>query len=118
MVSRSLNRKKKTAAPLETKTNRAVDCGCWFSVGPAMLAGERGRELAWRMPCERVLTETDGPFTQSNGRPLFPWDVGAAEKTLANSWRKDLDETRRILRGNPSHLVEQTSRVNKTEMTD
>ncbi|WP_342212785.1 TatD family hydrolase [Pukyongiella litopenaei] len=26
----------------QKELDRAVDCGCWFSVGPAMLAGERG----------------------------------------------------------------------------
>src|ERR1700679_1017988 len=28
--------------------DRAVSLGCWFSVGPAMLAGERGQALAAR----------------------------------------------------------------------
>lgn len=41
---------------------RAIELGCWFSVGPAMLVGERGRSLISRMPRDRILTETDGPF--------------------------------------------------------
>lgn len=36
---------------------RAVSLGCWFSVGPAMLLSERGRTLAAKMPCDRVLTK-------------------------------------------------------------
>lgn len=90
--------------------DRAVDCGCWFSVGPAMLSGDRGRKLASRMPRERVLTETDGPFTQSSGRPLFPWDVEAAEKLLADIWNESLDETRKIIKGNLSQLIEDAIR--------
>ncbi|UPU01402.1 TatD family hydrolase (plasmid) [Bradyrhizobium barranii subsp. apii] len=65
---------------------RAIDQGCWFSVGPAMLAGERGRGIAAIMPRDRVLTESDGPFAQIDGRPLFPWDVANAEKELARIW--------------------------------
>ena len=42
--------------------DRAVDLGSWFSVGPAMLRTEKGRALAARMPRERMLTESDGPF--------------------------------------------------------
>ena len=90
--------------------DRAVDCGCWFSVGPAMLAGDRGRKLASRMPRERVLTETDGPFTELKGRPLFPWDVGVAEAALAELWQLGKDETRRILHGNLSRLTKQVAR--------
>ena len=56
----------------DQELNRAIHCGCWFSVGPAMLTSQKGRKL--------VLTETDGPFTQSNGRRLFPWEVDMAEK--------------------------------------
>jgi TatD DNase family protein len=40
---------------------RAVDLGCWFSIGPAMLNGEKGRKLATLMPRDRVLTETLSP---------------------------------------------------------
>jgi Tat protein secretion system quality control protein TatD with DNase activity len=50
---------------------RAIDQGCWFSVGPAMFNGERGRGLAAMMPRDRILTESDGPFAQIEGRPLF-----------------------------------------------
>lgn len=49
---------------------RAVDLGCWFSVGPGILRGEKGRELAKRMPQNRVLTQTDGPFVQIDSRCL------------------------------------------------
>lgn len=49
---------------------RAVALGCWFSVGPAMLAAEKARGLARAMPKERVLTETDGPFAKLTARAL------------------------------------------------
>jgi TatD DNase family protein len=70
---------------------RASDMGCWFSVGPAMLSGEKGRALAARMPRERVLTETDGPFAQLDGRPAMPWDAGRAVATLADVWQMPID---------------------------
>src|SRR3546814_2903790 len=34
--------------------DRAIDLGCWFSVGPAMLRTEKGRQLAARMPRDRL----------------------------------------------------------------
>ena len=89
----------------DRELNRAINCGCWFSVGPAMLAGRKGRKLVSQMPRDRVLTETDGPFTQSGGRRLFPWDVDLAEKTLASIWQKNPDETQGILRENLLRLT-------------
>lgn len=66
--------------------DRAIDLGCWFSVGPAMLRGEKGRQLVARMPRDRILTESDGPFAQIDGRSVYPWEVTDAIVELANIW--------------------------------
>lgn len=84
---------------------RAIDQGCWFSVGPAMLRGERGRALATIMPRERILTESDGPFAQINGRALDPWDAATAERTLAELWNIAEDEVRGQLMDNLRRLT-------------
>lgn len=54
---------------------RAVSLGCWFSIGPAMLRSNKGRELAAAMPFDRLLTETDAPFTRIGDDPLMPWQA-------------------------------------------
>ena len=64
----------------------AIKLGAWFSVGPAMLRGARGRQLAALMPRSRVLPETDGPFTQDRGVPLMPWQAWEACEGLADVW--------------------------------
>ncbi|MGB8988753.1 MAG: Qat anti-phage system TatD family nuclease QatD [Candidatus Sulfotelmatobacter sp.] len=66
--------------------DRAANLGCWFSVGPGMLAGEKGRSLIARMPRQRVVTESDGPFAQVDGRSLMPWSVDDAIRGLAEIW--------------------------------
>lgn len=71
----------------ERELARAVELGCWFSVGPSMLSSAKGRHLAQAMPAERVLTETDAPFTTVDGRPLMPWDVSLTYGALAELWR-------------------------------
>lgn len=86
---------------------RAIDQGCWFSVGPAMLNGERGRGLAAQMPRDRILTETDGPFAQIEGRALLPWDAAKAESMLANLWGSNEDEVRDQLTSNLMRLTTQ-----------
>jgi TatD DNase family protein len=68
-----------TAAELR----RALDLGCYFSVNLAMLDGDRRRELVSAIPLDRLLTETDGPFTRTAGRPSRPNDVAAVVSELA-----------------------------------
>jgi len=64
---------------------RAAAAGCWFSVGPAMIASRRGRDLAAAIPLDRLLTETDGPFARSGGRPLYPWEAMSCSDQLAEA---------------------------------
>lgn len=90
-----------TAAELR----RAVDRDCWFSVGPTMLAGSKGRSLAAAMPRDRVLLETDGPFTQLRGTVLRPWDVALACRLLSEVWGIDADEAGRVVRSNEIALL-------------
>lgn len=85
--------------------DRAVSLGCWFSVGPAMLRTEKGRNLTSRMPRERILTESDGPFAQVNGRALWPWEVDGAVHQLGDIWCASRQEVEKRLLLNLKNLV-------------
>ena len=65
---------------------QAIDLGCWFSVGPAMLAGAKGRALVSKMPRTRMVLESDAPFARTKTDPIHPWDLGSAAVTLAAIW--------------------------------
>lgn len=82
---------------------RAVELGCWFSVGPAMLNG-KGRALVANIPHDRVLTESDGPFVQVEGRAALPWDAGRVTSALAELWADPVDEVCKQLFGNLGRL--------------
>lgn len=85
--------------------DKAIEAGCWFSVGPAMLRGKKGSALAARIPRDRILTETDGPFAQADGMPLFPWQVPDAEKRLAEIWEVPSEDVRAALHDNFRRLI-------------
>ncbi len=89
----------------QRELQRAIDQGCWFSVGPAMLASEKGRAMAAAMPPDRILTESDGPFAQVDGRSLVPWDTAIAERALAEIWGVTAAEAQQRLLGNLRRLV-------------
>lgn len=61
---------------------RAAALGCYFSVNGQMLRSDRGRSLISSLPEDRLLTETDGPFTSEGSVPARPRDVGQAVKLL------------------------------------
>lgn len=84
---------------------RGVDMGCWFSVGPAMLAGDKGRALAAKIPRDRVLTETDGPFVQVEGRLAWPWDADRAVEALSQIWSEPVNVVQRQLASNLRRLT-------------
>ena len=84
---------------------RAINLGCWFSIGPAMLASEKGRVLAARMPHERVLTESDGPFAQLNGEPVMPWHVENALGELSQIWSLSPEEAEQNIHRNLQNLL-------------
>ncbi len=88
-----------------TQLKKAIDIGCWFSVGPAMLNTKRGVELASIIPRNRILTETDGPFAKHLTQSLFPWDVDLAAKQLAQIWKCADIEANAIIMANFKQLL-------------
>jgi TatD DNase family protein len=62
---------------------RATELGCYFSINGEMLRTERHRAMIGALPIERLLTETDGPFTKAEGRPARPIDVQGVVDQLA-----------------------------------
>jgi TatD DNase family protein len=79
--------------------------GCWFSVGPAMLAGEKSRGLLSHMPLDSVLPETDGPFTTERGVALKPWDAWGVCSTLSEVWAMPREAVEEQLRSNLRRLL-------------
>ena len=86
--------------------NRAIDLECWFSVGPAMLNGERGKKLVALIPRGNVLTESDGPFAQIDRRAVLPWEVSRAVKILSDLWGISTEETQQTLNDNLGRLTD------------
>ncbi|MDK2770230.1 MAG: TatD family hydrolase [Sphingomonas sp.] len=85
--------------------DRAISAGCWFSVGPVMLNSAKGRRLVELMPADRVLTETDAPFAQIQGKSLMPWDVQLAHSHLAKIWNQSEQEVVGQLKRNLKTLL-------------
>ena len=84
---------------------RAASLGCYFSVNAEMTRTERGRALVADLPLDRLLTETDGPFTQINGRATEPEDVRAAVRAISTARDLTTEAVSNIVRTNLGNLL-------------
>jgi len=64
----------------------ALASGLWFSVNPSMIRSSKGRALIERLPADRILCETDGPYCRTGSRAARPADVLLVATSLADSW--------------------------------
>jgi TatD DNase family protein len=69
-----------------------------------MLKSEQRRNLVVSLPRERLLTETDGPFTITAGRPSSPTDVIFSLKTLAMLLKMDVETVKSLISLNLQRL--------------
>lgn len=84
---------------------RAIGYGFYFSVGPAMAKSKTGQALLGSMPKDRVLTETDGPFVQTGGRPARPADIESVIAAISRLWDQPTDTTKASIRRNFESLT-------------
>lgn len=82
------------------EAKRALDLGCFFSINVGMLNSERHAPMVQAIPLDRMLTETDGPFTSTNDRPSKPADVASVVEELGRLHCMPPLEVARVVRDN------------------
>jgi len=88
-----------------TEARRAVEMGCFFSVNPMMLKTESSRKILYSIPQNRLLTETDGPFTEKQpGCKYLPQDLGPTVRDLGNLFGKSQETMQQQLCDNVTRL--------------
>jgi len=72
-----------------TNLERAINRHFWFSVNPVMFKSKKGLKIICSIPKDRLLLESDGPFTQLDGSTLFPWDAVQCIGHLSSIWNSN-----------------------------
>ena len=67
----------------------ALADGHYFSFNSSMCNSAKGRDMLLRIPSDRILTETDGPYAKTLGRVSYPSDIPSICKSIAKSWNCD-----------------------------
>ena len=87
----------------------AVKLGCWFSINPNMCYSTSGKKLIGCIPLDRMLPETDAPFTQIDGVPYMPWD-NTVTSFFAKENRIRFDDMVEFFHNNLLNLLNKTER--------
>lgn len=88
------------------EARRAAALGCYFSINAEMLRSPKHRQLVATLPADRLLTETDGPFVEVDGRPVRPKQVSDAVAMLADARGETVAAMARTVVDNFRSLVE------------
>lgn len=85
----------------------ALVAGHYFSINPAMITSAKGQKMILRVPQDRLLTETDGPYTKCRGSASRPESVKEVERYLARLWNQRPEAVRRTVWDNFTALLTQ-----------
>lgn len=89
----------------KSEAKRALELGCYFSINAAMLNNERHTLMVQELPLDRLLTETDGPFTRVGERSSNPSDVSLVVEALGRLYQLPAKQVAKLVRDNLRNLV-------------
>lgn len=83
----------------------AIELGCFFSINPIMAASKKGKEFISRIPPEKILPESDGPFASIQNKPIMPWEAIKIVPYLSKYWSVSPQTTKKILLENLHNIL-------------
>lgn len=86
----------------------AIELGCWFSINPIMCNTKKGMSLIEKMPKNRILPESDGPFTAVKNKAIYPWEAINVVNTLNEVWKCSNEDVIKQLKINLDTLLGRT----------
>jgi TatD DNase family protein len=82
-----------------------VAAGHYFSVNPAMLQSSNGCKIIAKIPQDRLLTETDGPFVKIGDKIVTSQDVSLVQKYLCSVWNCTYEDVERKIKENFNRVL-------------
>jgi TatD DNase family protein len=83
----------------------ALAAGLRFSVNSSMLRSKSGHRIIAELPHDRILTETDGPYTRVGTNTAEPSDIPTVVAGLARMWNEEPEQVRDIVLENMNALA-------------
>ena len=85
--------------------DRALDLGFYFSINSSMTKSKRGVEIIKRIPYDRILTESDGPFSKTMGEISTPLNIKSITPNIEKLANDELISIQNQVYKNFKHLL-------------
>lgn len=95
----------------QAEAERAASLGCYFSINQAMFRTEKATSIIKKLPLDKIITETDGPFIEVDGAEIQPGHVSEAVNLLSSALSKNVESMRQSIVKNFIDLVSIQHRI-------
>lgn len=82
-----------------------IESGYFFSINPRMIKSKNGTNIISKIPLDRLLTESDGPFVQINQKPVNPWDIKEVLNYISTTRQLSYADVERQIQNNFYNLI-------------
>lgn len=82
-----------------------LKAGYYFSINTSMIKSKKGVDIISRLPLNRILIESDGPYIDNKGKPIYPYDLSEVYNYLAKKNNISVDEIMNTVKDNFFGLV-------------
>lgn len=80
--------------------DKALSYGFHFSINNAMTLSKKGKQIIERLPNDRILTETDGPFIKDKQVPHSPLMIPSIVQNLSKIKHLPIDDLKSLIYNN------------------
>jgi TatD DNase family protein len=87
------------------RMDEAIDNGYYFSINSQMASFQSGQALIRKMPTNKILVESDAPFTDQNRRDYTVEQLTGTVGQLAAIYKVSLEQMQDIVSGNFKRLL-------------
>lgn len=82
-----------------------LKAGYYFSINTSMIKSKKGIDIISRIPLDRILIESDGPYIENKGKPIYPYDLMDVYNYLAQKNNLTIEELINIIKTNFYNLL-------------
>ena len=87
--------------------DKIAENGYYFSINPHMIKSINGQKIISRIPNNKILTESDGPFIELHQRPIKPRDVSLVINYLSKTKDIPIIQMEELINMNFKRLISQ-----------
>jgi TatD DNase family protein len=97
-----------------------VNAGYYFSINTAMIKSKAGQDIISKIPLSNILTESDGPFIDVNGKPAKPANINLVYEYLSKKNDMPLNEIELLITDNFRRIISHLKQkeLDKTHQND